>query len=112
MSIESNALRKSAGHPEARCFIESPVCGDATEAKTAGCVLCHWRFDGNAGFGQKPDDFIGGFGCGPCHTWMDSNGVQGPARGSEEWLFYAFRSMVRTLRFWATHGFMTIKGAK
>src|SRR3546814_20233786 len=76
------------------------VCPDATDAKTAGCVLAHWRFSGNAGGAQKPDDICAGFACGPCHTAMDSNGTtHGIVRGSEEWLFYAFRSTVRTLRF-------------
>ena len=114
MSIVSTALRKSAGHPEAHCMVNvAGVCGDATEAKTAGCMLAHWRFSGNAGGGQKPDDICAGFACGPCHTAMDSNGVtKGIRRGSDEWLFYAFRATVRTQRFWYDHGFLTIKGAK
>ena len=114
MTIISNALRKSAGHPDAHCMVEIPgVCGDATEAKTAGCMLAHWRFSGNAGGAQKPDDICAGFACGPCHTAMDSNGTtHGIRRGSEEWLFYAFRATVRTLRWWRDHGYLTIKGDK
>lgn len=113
MSIVSNALRKSAGHPDAHCMVGTPYCGDSTEAKTAGCVLAHWRFDGNAGGGQKPDDLCAGFACGPCHTAMDSNGTtHGIERGSSDWLFYAFRSNRRTLRWWYDKGFLTIKGVK
>ena len=53
MTIISKALRASAGHPDAYCTVQIPgVCGDPTDAKTAGCVLAHWRFSGNAGGGQ------------------------------------------------------------
>lgn len=114
MSFISPTLRKSAGHHAAYCTVQiAGVCPDSTEAKTAGCVLAHWRFAGNAGGGQKPDDFCGGLACGPCHTVMDSNGTtHGIVRGSEDWLFYAFRSTVRTLRFWHDNGFLTFKGEK
>jgi hypothetical protein len=99
MSIISQKLRDSAGHPDAYCTVQiAGVCPDNTDAKTAGCVLAHWRFSGNAGGAQKPDDICAGFACGPCHA--------------EEWLFYAFRSTVWTLRWWHDHGFLTIKGAK
>lgn len=114
MSIVSKKLRESAGHHDAYCTVQIPgVCPDSTDAKTAGCVLAHWRFSGNAGGAQKPDDFCAGFACGPCHTAMDSNGTtQGIRRGSEEWLFYAFRSSMRTLRWWHDHGYISIKGVK
>lgn len=113
MSIVSQKLRDSAGHPDAYCTVQvAGVCGDSTTDKTAGCVLAHWRFAGNAGGAQKPDDFCAGFACGPCHTAMDSNGVRGIQRGSEDWLFYAFRSAMRTMRFWVDHGFISIKGIK
>ena len=53
MSIISKKLRQSAGHPDARCMVNvAGVCGDETTAKTAGCMLAHWRFAGNAGGGQ------------------------------------------------------------
>ncbi|MDQ3057259.1 MAG: DUF1364 domain-containing protein [Pseudomonadota bacterium] len=114
MSIIANHLRRSAGHPDAHCMVNvEGVCGDATDSKTAGCVLAHWRFSGNAGGGQKPDDLCAGLSCGPCHTAMDSNGTtHGIKRGSEEWLFYAFRSTVRTLAWWHSIGFISIKGVK
>ena len=113
MTYVSKKLRDSSGHPDAHCMVQTPYCGDATEAKTAGCMLAHWRFSGNAGGGQKPDDFCGGFACGPCHTAMDSNGTtHGIQRGSADWLFYAFRATVRTLRWWHDHGFISIKGDK
>lgn len=112
--IVSKKLRDSAGHHAARCMVNIPgVCPDETDSKTAGCVLAHWRFSANAGGAQKPDDLCAGLCCGPCHTVMDSNGtVHGIKRGSEDWLFYAFRATVRTLRFWHDNGFLTIKGAK
>ena len=114
MTVVSKKLREAAGHPDAYCTVQvSGVCGDASTDKTAGCVLAHWRFSGNAGMGQKPDDLCGGFACGPCHTVMDSNGTaHGIRRGSEEWLFYAFRSTVRTLRWLVDHGYLTIRGEK
>ena len=113
MSIISQKLRDSAGHHAAYCTVQvEGVCPDSTDSKTAGCVLAHWRFSGNAGGAQKPDDLCAGFACGPCHTAMDSNGVRGIERGSADWLFYAFRSTVRTQRFWYDHGFLAIKGAK
>ena len=114
MTVVSKKLRESAGHPDAHCMVNvAGVCGDDTEAKTAGCMLAHWRFSGNAGGGQKPDDFCGGFACGPCHTVMDSNGTaRGIKRGSDEWLFYAFRATVRTIRWWHAHGLLWIDGEK
>ena len=109
--IVSKKLRDSAGHPDARCFLNiSGVCPDETESKTAGNMLCHFRFSVNAGGAQKPDDLCTGFGCGPCHKVMDANGTtKGITRGSEEWLFYAFRASQRTLRWWVDHGYITIK---
>ena len=113
MSIVSKKLRDSAGHPDAHCMLNiAGVCGDATDAKTAGCVLAHVRYCGNAGFGQKPNDYHGAFACGPCHTAFDSNGTRGLVRGSEEWLHYAMRGMQRTQDWWHDHGFLSIKGEK
>lgn len=113
MSIVSKKLRESAGHYDAHCMLQiEGVCGDATEAKTAGCVLAHVRY-GNAGFGMKPNDTFAVFSCGPCHTAFDSNGTaNGLRRGSQEWLHYALRGIDRTQQWWHDHGFLTIKGAK
>jgi len=110
--IVSKKLRESAGHPDAYCTLQiAGVCGDATTAKTAGNMLCHFRLPGDVGGAHKPDDLCAGFGCGPCHTVIDSNGTtKGIVRGSEDWYFYAMRAMVRTQRFWVEHGFITIKG--
>lgn len=112
--IVSKRLRESAGHHDAYCTIQIPgVCGDPTTSKAAGCVLCHWRLPGDVGGAQKPDDLTAGFGCGPCHTAMDSNGTtHGIVRDSLEWYQYAMRSMVRTQRFWVQYGFLDVKGAK
>lgn len=109
--IISKALRQSAGHHNAYCTLQvAGVCGDSTTTKAAGCVLCHIRLPGEVGGAQKPDDTCAAFGCGPCHTAFDSNGVRGLKRGSEEWLYYAIRGMARTHRFWLDNGFMEIKG--
>jgi len=110
--IVSQKLRDSAGHPDAHCMLQvAGVCGDATTAKTAGCVLCHVRIPGDVGGAQKPDDTCAAFGCGPCHTALDSNGTtKGLRRGSEDWLFYALRGIVRTQRWWVENGFMKVQG--
>lgn len=34
-------------------------------------VLCHGRFGGVAGMGQKPPDLIGAWGCNMCHAIVD-----------------------------------------
>ncbi|MBB3832537.1 hypothetical protein FHR55_000703 [Xanthomonas arboricola] len=105
--IISNALRKSAGHHDARCMLNiAGVCDGQ------GCMLCHIRIAGEVGGAQKPDDVCATFGCGACHRAFDSNGTtHGLKRGSEDWLFYALRGMARTLRWWHQHGFLDIKGA-
>lgn len=113
MSIVSKQLRESAGHPDAHCMAQiAGVCGDATTSKAAGCVLAHVRIGGEVGGAQKPDDFCAMFACGPCHTAFDSNGVKGLKRGSEEWLFYGLRGVVRTQRFWVEHDYIQIKGER
>lgn len=112
MSIVSNKLRESAGHPDACCTLNiEGVCPDYTDAKTAGNVLCHIRLVGECGGGQKPDDTLACFGCGPCHDVFDSR-VPGMEKMSPDWLFYAMRGMARTHRFWHRIGLLNIKGAK
>lgn len=112
MSIISKKLRESAGHHDARCMLEiAGVCGDSTTAKTAGCVLCHVRLIGECGGGQKPDDTLATFGCGPCHDVFDGR-TAGLEKGSPDWLFYALRGVARTLRWWYQHDLLTIRGAK
>lgn len=112
MSLVSQKLRDSAGHYAATCNLNiAGVCPDGTESKTAGNVLCHIRIAGEVGGGQKPDDFLASFGCGPCHRVFDSNGTT-QRLTEEDWLFYAIRGMARTLRFWQANGFLNIPGAK
>jgi hypothetical protein len=109
--IRSQALRDSAGHPDAHCMFEiAGVCGDSTDSKTAGCMLCHIRLPGECGGAQKPDDTSAAFGCGPCHRAFDANGCA--PLPEHEWMFYALRALARQLRWWFAHGFLTIKGAK
>ena len=111
MSLISQKLRDSAGHHAAYCTLQiAGVCGDPTEAKTAGCMLCHIRMAGEVGGGQKPDDTMAALGCGPCHAVFDANGNKGLS--DIDWHFYALRGMARTMRFWIQYGFVTIKGAK
>lgn len=111
MTIKSQALRDSAGHPDAHCMLNiAGVCPDETESKTAGNMLCHIRLGGEVGGAQKPDDFCGTFGCGQCHAVFDSNGQRGLPE--PDWLFYAIRGMARTQRWWVEHGYLTIKGMK
>ncbi len=110
--IISNALRKSAGHHDARCMLNiAGVCPDHTESKMAGNMLCHVRLIGEVGGGQKPDDISACFGCGPCHTVFDSNGTT-KTLTEADWMFYALRGVTRTLRWWYDHGFLSIKGVK
>ena len=108
--IVSNALRKSAGHHDARCMLEiAGVC----QGEAGGCVLAHIRIAGEVGGAQKPDDVCATFACNACHTALDSNGTaHGLQRGSVDWLFYSLRGMARTLRWWHQHGFLSIKGAR
>jgi hypothetical protein len=73
-------------------------------------MLCHLRLVGEAGGGQKPDDTSAVLGCGPCHRALDGNGCA--PLPEDEWLFYAMRGLMRTLRFWREHGFISIKGVK
>lgn len=111
MSLVSKKLRESAGHPDAHCMLQiADVCGDATDAKTAGCVLAHIRYCGNAGGGQKPNDYHGAFACGPCHTKFDGNGCKPLA--DADWLHYAMRGMQRTWDWWVAKGYITINGSK
>jgi hypothetical protein len=112
MTIIAKKLRESAGHPDAYCTLQiAGVCGDATDAKTAGCVLCHVRLIGECGGGQKPDDTLAVLGCGPCHDVFDGR-KPGLEKNSADWLFYALRALARTYRFWQQHGFISVKGAK
>ena len=111
MSFISQPLRKSAGHHAAHCMLQiAGVCGDATDAKTAGCVLAHIRYCGNAGGGQKPNDYHGALACTPCHTKFDGNGVK--PLPENEWFHYALRGMQWTHDFWREYGFLTFKGEK
>ena len=106
MTMVSNALRDSAGHHDARCFLN--IAGVCTGQ---GCVLCHIRLIGECGGAQKPDDTLAAFGCGACHDVFDSR-VPGLEKNSADWLFYALRGMARTQRWWRQWGFITVKGAK
>ena len=102
--IVSPALRKSAGHPEAKCHLNiAGVCD------MQGCVLCHIRIAGTCGMGLKPDDTQATFGCTACHRMFDSNGTKGLERNGQDWLFYALRGQARTIRWWIDHGYLTIK---
>ena len=107
--IVSNALRKSAGHPDARCMLNiAGVC----IGERGGCVLCHIRVAGEVGGGQKPHDLgSAAFGCSACHDVLDGR-VRGLENGSRDWNFYALRAVMRTLAWWHDKGFIAINGQR
>lgn len=108
MTLVSNAIRNSAGHHDARCQFE--IAGFCNWP-SGGCVLCHIRLVGEAGGAQKPDDTCAAHGCSGCHDVFDGR-VPGLEKNSPDWMFYAFRALVRQLRWWQQWGFITVKGAK
>lgn len=68
-------------------------------------VSCHLH-DETFGMGQKADDVSVGDGCQACHDLMDGrSGVL----SREEWLFYAFRALQRTIRRRIEQGLLRLK---
>lgn len=100
--VKSEALRLSAGHPDARCMFGTSACN----WPQGGCVLCHLRIE-NTGVGIKPDDFCAAFGCSGCHDLIDGR-TPGMTFGSHDWYFYALRAMKRTQRWWYDHGLLQV----
>ncbi len=45
---------------------------------TEPTCLCHWRQIDISGMGQKSPDQLGAWGCGHCHTIVDSTGRGDP----------------------------------
>ena len=74
---------------------------------TTTTVLCHMPIVGEAGGGQKCEDYCSAYGCNCCHDWIDNrNGVH----PYEERLFYAMRGIVRTWRRMIQKGLIQVKG--
>ena len=98
--LVSSVLRQSAQHASCMLNIEG-VC------TMQGCVLCHLRIAGAAGFGQKPPDILATFGCDACHRKLDGNGTE--PLPEAEWYYYAMRGMARTILWWHEHGYLDVK---
>jgi hypothetical protein len=100
--IQSEVLRQSAGHPDARCTLRIP----GFHREDAGCVLAHVRID-CAGMGIKPDDFCAVHACCACHDVFDGR-TKGLEYKSVDWLYYALRGLKETHRFWVDHGMLQV----
>lgn len=96
--ISSKKLRDSARDEECTLNIAG-VCN----YDNATVVLCHINLDGGK-MGGKTDDYSAAFGCSACHAALDSN-----AMSREDWLFYASRGVMRTLRRWIEIGLVVIR---
>ena len=64
----SKLRRAAQGKP---CQLRIPLVCDGGGETT---VLAHIRRGGVAGIGQKPNDLIGVWACGPCHLRLDGRG--------------------------------------
>lgn len=73
------------------CVFQIPdVCIGGTETT----VACHLH-DETFGMAEKADDTSTGDGCHACHDAMDGRSI---LLSREDWLFYAFRALQRTIR--------------
>lgn len=81
-------LDGSRGQP---CVFQIPgVCIGGTDTT----VACHLH-DETFGMAEKADDTSTGDGCHACHDAMDGRSM---VLSREDWLFYAFRALQRTIR--------------
>lgn len=81
-------LDGSRGQP---CVFQIPgICIGGTETT----VACHLH-DETFGMAEKADDTSTGDGCHACHDAMDGRSM---VLSREDWLFYAFRALQRTIR--------------
>lgn len=81
-------LDGSRGQP---CVFQIPgVCIGGNETT----VACHLH-DETFGMAEKADDTSTGDGCAACHDAMDGRSI---VLSREDWLFYAFRALQRTIR--------------
>jgi hypothetical protein len=88
------------GAKDQTCVFEIPaVC------VLAPTVSCHLR-DETFGMGQKADDTSSADGCPACHDAMDGRSI---VLSREEWLFYAFRALQRTIRRRIEQGLLKLK---
>ena len=81
-------LDGSRGQP---CVFQIPdICIGGTETT----VACHLH-DETFGMAEKADDTSTADGCRACHDAMDGRSI---VLSREDWLFYAFRALQRTIR--------------
>jgi hypothetical protein len=81
-------LDGSRGQP---CVFQIPgICIGGTDTT----VACHLH-DETFGMAEKADDTSVGDGCHACHDAMDGRST---VLSREDWLFYAFRALQRTIR--------------
>ena len=79
------------GSRDQQCAFQIPgVCIGGTETT----VACHLH-DETFGMAEKADDTSTGDGCHACHDAMDGRSI---VLSREDWLFYAFRALQRTIR--------------
>lgn len=97
MGIISSKLRASAkGQP---CTFQiAGVCNHDPET----VVLCHLPSE-IKGAGNKSDDWHAAFGCYACHEAIDQHRLS-----KEDELFYSFRALQRTQRYWIDAGLIVI----
>lgn len=101
--ISSKAYRDGAR--DMRCLFNMPGCaggGDDT-------VFCHLH-DEHAGGAIKSSDLSGADGCQWCHDRMDRRAKMpnGDLISHEDWLFYAFRALQRTIERRVNQGLLTL----
>lgn len=93
-----------------RCTFQIPdVCTGGGE----DTVFCHLR-DDHTGGAQKASDLSGADGCFACHNVMDRRAKMpdGLYIKDEDWTFFAFRALQRTMHRRVEQGVLIIKGLK
>ncbi len=105
--IRSNHIRSSARMQSCTVNIAG-VCNH----DPATVVFAHLPPPGESGLGQKGDDIMGAYACSACHDAIDGRSSSAMKRFDEEWLYYAFRGVARTLRILHSSGVIKIKGEK
>lgn len=97
MGIMSSKLRASARGKD--CTFAIPgTCNHNPET----VVLCHLPSE-IKGAGNKSDDWHAAFGCYACHEAIDQHRLS-----KEDELFYSFRALQRTQRYWIDAGLIVI----
>lgn len=99
-NVVSKPVRDSARGEE--CTLRLACCNHDPDTT----VFCHLRFFGWAGIAEKPDDFLGVYGCSACHNAIDR-------RDDAPWGFEdLLRALGETQRKLSAKGLLTLKGQK